>query len=68
MIKNAQPEPTAAITTPATAGPTIWATFTDVEFSATAFDRWSSPTRSETKVWRAGESMALTQPDRNART
>ena len=50
------------------AGPTIRAALNEVEFSATAFDRSFSSTRSETKVWRAGESKAVTQPSRNANT
>jgi hypothetical protein len=47
--------PTAAMRIPAMAGPIIRAALKDVEFSATAFDRSASPTRSETKVWLAGE-------------
>ena len=59
MIRNTQPEPTAAMRRPAIAGPIIRAALNEVEFSATAFDRSASPTSSETKVCRAGESNAV---------
>ena len=49
------------------AGPTMRAPLKEVEFSATALVRSASSTRSETKVWRAGVSMAVTQPRRKAR-
>jgi len=68
LIRNTQPEPTEAISVPAIAGPIILAALNDVEFSATAFARSASPTSSATKVWRAGESNAVTQPSRNANT
>ncbi len=63
---NAQPVPTEASSTPAMAGPTMRAMLNDVEFSATALDRSRSPTSSETKVWLAGPSNAVTQPSSNA--
>ena len=50
------------------AGPIIRAALNEVEFSATAFDRSASATRSETNVWRAGASNAVTQPSKNANT
>jgi hypothetical protein len=66
LIKNTHPEPTAAIRRPAVAGPTIRAALNEVEFRATAFDKSASPTSSDTKLWRAGASNAVTQPNRNA--
>ena len=63
---NTHPEPTAAISTPAHAGPIIRAALKDVELSATAFATSASATRSETKVCRAGLSNAPTQPSKNA--
>ncbi len=68
LIRNTHPDPTQAMTAPATAGPTIRAALKEVEFSATAFDRSASPTSSDTKVWRAGASNAEAQPSRNANT
>lgn len=44
------PVPTAATSTPATAGPISRAELNEVEFSATALDRWVSGTISETNV------------------
>ena len=66
MITNTHPDPTAAISTPATAGPIMRAALNDVEFNPTAFERSCSPTSSATNVWRAAESNALTHPSRNA--
>ena len=43
MIRKAQPVPIAAMTTPETAGPIIRAALNEVEFSATALCRSSSP-------------------------
>jgi len=68
LIRNTQPDPTEAISRPAMAGPTIRAALNEVEFSATAFERLSSPTNSATKVWRAGASKAVTQPCSSAST
>jgi hypothetical protein len=50
LIKNAPPEPTAAMIKPAAAGPIIRAALNEVEFSPTAFDRSASPTSSETNA------------------
>jgi len=66
FIRKTQPEPTAAMRIPATAGPIIRPALNDVEFSATAFDRLASPTSSVTKVCRAGASNAVTHPSRSA--
>ena len=66
--RNTHPEPTAAISTPASAGPIMRAALNEVELRPTAFDKSSSPTNSETKVWFAGESKAVVQPSRNANT
>ncbi len=68
FARNAQPVPTLAITSPATAGPTMRAALNDVEFNATAFDSSASETRSETNVCRAGASNAVTHPSRSANT
>ena len=65
-MRKAQPVPKVAMVTPATAGPTICAALNEVELSATALDRSASSTRSDTKVWRAGASKAVAQPDRRA--
>ena len=67
-MRNTHPVPTVAMRTPATAGPINRAALNDVEFSATALERSASPTRSDTNVWRAGESNAVTHPSRNANT
>jgi hypothetical protein len=50
LIKKAQPVPIAAMTTPETAGPIIRAALDEVELSATALCKSSSPTNSATKV------------------
>ncbi len=63
---NAQPVPSDDSSTPAIAGPTMRATLNEVEFSPTALDRSRSPTSSETKVWLAGASNAVTQPSSSA--
>ena len=39
-MRNTHPVPTAAIRIPAKAGPTVRARLNEVEFSATAFDRF----------------------------
>lgn len=67
LMTNTQPLPTAAIISPATAGPTRRAPLNSVEFNATALGRPSSPTSSATKVWRAGASKELTQPSTPAK-
>ena len=48
--KNTQPEPITATRTPATAGPINRAELKEVEFRATALERWVSGTISETNV------------------
>ena len=50
------------------AGPIIRAALNEVELSATALDTSASTTRSDTNVWRAGASNAVTHPSRNANT
>src|SRR3546814_11371270 len=67
LTTNSQPSPIAAISTPATAGPSIRAALKEAEFSATAFARSSSLTRSDTNACRAGASNAVTQPTNNAK-
>ena len=55
--------PTAAITRPATAGPTIRLPLTMDEFSAMAFGKSArSSTICTTNAWRAGVSNALITP------
>ena len=66
--RNAQPVPTFAITRPATAGPIIWPAKNEVELSATALGRYSSPTSSPTKVCRTGASSAAAAPKTKANT
>ena len=62
MITNTQPVPTSAMHRPASAGPIIRASWKAVLFMATALPMISSPTRSETKLCRAGASKAMQQP------
>ncbi len=62
-----QPSPTVAIITPATAGPTVRATFTSTELRLTALRRCSAPTSSIMNDCRAGFSNALFRPSRAAR-
>jgi hypothetical protein len=54
--------PTVAITMPASAGPMIRADCTIRLFRLTALTTRSRPTSSITKLWRAGLSIALTEP------
>ena len=56
------PTPSSAITVPASAGPTMRAVWTTTEFSATALTTRSCPTSSITNDWRAGLSIASTEP------
>ncbi len=67
-MRKTQPLPTLMMSKPATAGPSMRAALNEVELSATAFARSSSPTISETNVWRTGASKAVTQPSRKANT
>ncbi len=67
LMRNTQPVPTPAMSTPATAGPIMRAALKDAELSATAFERSSSETSSETKDWRAGASSAEAMPSRSAK-
>jgi hypothetical protein len=57
--------PIAAITPPASAGPTIRAEWTIRLFRLTALTTRSRPTISITNAWRAGLSTALTAPRTN---
>gem|GEM_PF-2797319 len=67
LMMNTQPEPTMAMSTPATAGPMSLAELKEAELSATAFESCSAPTRSETKAWREGVSKAFTMPSASAK-
>ncbi len=58
--------PTEAMSTPAMAGPTMRAPFMTTLLRVTALVRRSGPTISNTKVWRAGMSKALTMPRASA--
>ena len=60
--KNAVATPKRAMSSPATAGPTMRAVLKTIEFSATAFGRSGRPTRSVTKDCRAGMSTARPRP------
>jgi hypothetical protein len=62
LIRKAQPVPIEAITTPATAGPTICPALKEVEFSATAFDKSASPTSSAMKVFAETGRHPLREP------
>ena len=70
LIMKTHPVPTAATSTPATAGPINRAELNDVEFRATALDTWVSGTISETNVCRTGASNVATipRPSANAYT
>ena len=57
-----QPTPTAAITTPPSAGPAIRAMLKSVEFSATAFGSSVRPTIWKVRLWRAGASSTSAVP------
>ena len=60
--RNAIATPKRAMSSPATAGPTMRAVLKMIEFSATALGRSGRPTRSVTKDWRAGMSTARPRP------
>ncbi len=62
------PEPSAAIDSPATAGPTMRATLKLAELRPTALVRSSGATISDTNDWRAGASNAEATPSTNAST
>ena len=66
MIRKATGIPTAAMTRPATAGPTILARLNVALFSAMAFAIPSLPTISATKVCLAGLSTTATMPSAKA--
>ena len=68
LRRKHQPSPTAATSTPATAGPMIRAPFIIEELSAIAFMRSSRPTISTTNAWRIGTSKALMAPSNVAKT
>ena len=62
LIRKQGPTPISAMMPPAVAGPRMRDVWTTTEFSATALTTLSGPTISITKLWRAGLSIALTQP------
>ena len=62
LPRNTQPVPTTAMSTPASAGPTIRARLKVTEFRLTAFGRSVPPTISTTNDWRTGTSIALVMP------
>ena len=62
LIAKQRPTPKTAITAPAAAGPAIREQWTTTEFSETALTIRSGPTSSITKAWRAGLSIASTEP------
>ena len=68
LDRIAQPDPKAAITRPATAGPTMRAAWKVAELRPIAFGSRSRPTTSETNAWRDGLSKAVPRPKANAIT
>ena len=62
LIAKQGPTPKTAITAPAAAGPAIREQWTTTEFSETALTIRSGPTSSITNAWRAGLSIASTEP------
>ena len=68
LDRIAHPDPNAAITRPATAGPTIRAAWKVAELRPMALGSRSVPTTSETKDCRAGLSNAVPIPNRKAIT
>ena len=62
------PEPSTAMSTPASAGPIIRARLNAAALSPTALASWSRSTISLTNAWRAGASNAVPVPNRNAST
>ncbi len=68
LRRNTHPVPTAAMSTPAMAGPMRRAALNDVELRPTALDRSSSGTISDTNACRTGASNAVTHPRRKAST
>ncbi|CPU65420.1 Uncharacterised protein [Mycobacteroides abscessus] len=68
LMMNSQPEPTAAMSSPATPGPTRRAALNDALLSPTALESLSAGTISATNVWRTGLSNAETTPSRPANT
>src|SRR5918996_682958 len=65
LSRNANDRPTVAMTTPASAGPSIRLALKTALLSPTAFARFEKPTISVTNDWRAGLSTAVTHPSRN---
>ena len=62
LIAKHQPAPTAAIRTPANAGPKIRAMLKRLELSATAFGSSSRPTIWKVRFWRDGASKTSAVP------
>ena len=58
------PRPPAAMTSPATAGPSTRAALTITEFRLTALRTDSGPTISTRNAWRVGFSKASARPSR----
>ena len=65
LIRKAVETPSVAITTPASAGPTMRADCTIALFSPIAFTIRERPTSSTTKLCRVGLSTAFTAPRAN---
>ncbi|CAM5645411.1 hypothetical protein SNARM312S_05484 [Streptomyces narbonensis] len=66
LRRKAQPLPTPAMSTPATAGPTSRADWKFAELSETALRSCFGPTISATYACRAGLSTTVTMPRRKA--
>ena len=62
------PDPSKAMTPPATAGPIIRPRLNEAELRATALVSVSRPTISLTNAWRAGVSNAAAVPNAKAMT
>jgi hypothetical protein len=68
LTRKHHPSPSAAIATPAIAGPSNAPPIASVELKATALARFSRPTISTTKDCRVGPSTALMVPSNVAST
>ncbi|KSU76946.1 hypothetical protein AS031_10220 [Pseudarthrobacter enclensis] len=68
LAANAQPAPTAVRSRPASAGPIRPPSWKVVELTLMALRRYTGPTSSLTKTWRAGWSSTVTRPRTSAIT
>ena len=68
LIRKQYPVPTATMSTPATAGPTMRARLNSIELRPTAFGTYSGGTSSGASDARAGLSNACPNPKKNVIT